>query len=183
MPRAGHFRGARIAREVKGELVTSSAELEGKALTKLPAIIVDTREQRPFEFAGLRTSRERLKVGDYSLRGYSRSVSVERKSVADFVLTLTKDRDRFERELRRAEFLHLYVVVEGSLGDLQEHLSANPFQRNLSAHRLLDSAFELSVAHQVPFLFAAGRAEAELMTLAILRGFLRWSESLRKRAE
>lgn len=89
-------------------------------------VVIDTREQRPFEFAGLtsdaRHGRRPLVVpttvgtlgqGDYSLVGLSDTVAVERKSHADLVGTLSQGRERFERELERlAGLLWAAVVVE-----------------------------------------------------------------------
>lgn len=65
------------------------------------AIVVDTREQTPYEFATMvcdkadgggplyvPTLRAGLPTGDYSLAGYEDMVAVERKSLADLFGTL-----------------------------------------------------------------------------------------------
>lgn len=69
-------------------------------------IIIDTREQRPFAFLGqngdIETERGTLSLGDYSLAGLTDRVAVERKSLADLVMCLGKERERFQRELMRA---------------------------------------------------------------------------------
>lgn len=89
-------------------------------------IIVDTREQVPYQFANMIADaadggeriavlyeRGTLKQGDYSLLGYETSVSVERKSLSDLFGTLGQGRDRFERELERlATYRFAMVVVE-----------------------------------------------------------------------
>ena len=66
-------------------------------------IIIDTREQRPFAFLGqngdIETERGTLSLGDYSLAGLTDRVAVERKSLADLVTGLGKERERFQREL------------------------------------------------------------------------------------
>ena len=90
--------------------------------TPTPTIIVDTREQTPLPFANLPTERRTLATGDYSILGFERDFSVERKSVADLVQSLTRERDRFSRELQRMrafDFRRLLVV--GTLADLEEH--------------------------------------------------------------
>ncbi len=82
---------------------------------KQPTIIIDTREQRPLEFRGMKTLRRKLEVGDYSVQGLTKSVSVERKSKEDLFSTMAgKNRERFKKELSRAEALNmcLYIVVE-----------------------------------------------------------------------
>lgn len=85
-------------------------------------ILIDSREQRPFEFASFDVAPETatLPCGDYSLPGFVDRVAVERKSLDDLVGCLVgKNRDRFERELARDGHYKLFsVVVEGSLADL-----------------------------------------------------------------
>ena len=53
-------------------------------------IVVDTREQTPFEFRHEKyettTKQGTLSVGDYSLAGLEDKVAVERKSLPDLVL-------------------------------------------------------------------------------------------------
>jgi hypothetical protein len=83
----------------------------------MPPIIVDTREQTPWEFEDHPVSIQKLDVGDYSVIGLERLVAIERKRLSEFYSCLTNDRERFEREiLRGGEFLHqLHIIVEASL--------------------------------------------------------------------
>lgn len=82
----------------------------------MPAIIVDTREQQPWEFDHP-TVIQKLDVGDYSVVGLEKIVSIERKRFSEFYSCLTNDRERFEREILAAgEYLNfLQIVVEASL--------------------------------------------------------------------
>lgn len=84
-------------------------------------VVVDTREQRPFSFdpARVTTIRGTLPVGDYSIAGHELEVVVERKSLQDYVGSITQGRARFFRELERlALYDYAAIVVEGSLEDL-----------------------------------------------------------------
>lgn len=86
-------------------------------------ILIDTREQLPFTFdafPGATTEPATLPAGDYSLPGFEDRVSIERKSLEDLISCLMgSNRDRFERELSRAQHYDLFcVVVEASLDDL-----------------------------------------------------------------
>ena len=86
------------------------------------AIIVDTREQSPFAFPpeSATTRRGTLKAGDYALAGDDR-FAIERKSLDDFLGTLSSGWDRFQRELDRmqeAGFVARVVVVEGTMQDV-----------------------------------------------------------------
>jgi len=74
-------------------------------------IIVDTREQNPLMIPTA-TRRDTLKVGDYRLEDkYDQDICIERKSLGDFCGTMSKGRERFERELDRAVDAGIYVVM------------------------------------------------------------------------
>lgn len=76
------------------------------------AVVVDTREKKPYEFPGVDNITEReLNVGDYSRIGYEDVFSVERKTLDDLARSLGTDRDRFEDEIRRAQSLEEFAVV------------------------------------------------------------------------
>jgi ERCC4-type nuclease len=91
-------------------------------------IVIDSREQRPFLFTGIRSDarcggrvlavplvRRGLVSGDYSLEGYESRVACERKSLADLYSTLGQGRKRFQRELERLNKMDFAaVVVEAS---------------------------------------------------------------------
>ncbi len=66
-----------------------------------PTIIIDTREQTPFTFAGPARVAG-LKTADYTIEGYEDIVGLERKSLDDLIACLSSQRERFERELLRA---------------------------------------------------------------------------------
>ena len=140
---------------------------------QLEAVIVDTREKSPFEFEGLglEVVRQKLDVGDYSVKGHK--VAVERKSAQDFVgtMAIAANRSRFVREMARAEEegIALTVVVEASWAGAHAACIA---RSAMSPHRLLDSAMAISARFRVPFMFADDRAEAQSMTLSVLRGYM-----------
>ncbi len=90
----------------------------------LPAIIIDTREQRPYSFETATISRK-LDIGDYSLSGFENDFAIERKTLDDFIACMinksnSNNRDRFERELARAQdkLRRLWILVEANSGDI-----------------------------------------------------------------
>lgn len=90
----------------------------------IPAILIDTREQEAFTFAGRETRRGTLHAGDYSLLGLESIVAVERKSKADYWGCLGKGRKRFEACLERLSAVtYPLVVIECSLEDLDEPMA------------------------------------------------------------
>ena len=108
-------------------------------------IVIDTREQTPWKFEGIRadkkdgfaiirvnTCRGTLKSGDYSLKGYENIISIERKSLADLYGTIGQGRERFEAELERLgkNYYFAAVIVESAfdraLTDPPRHSNLNP---------------------------------------------------------
>ena len=67
----------------------------------VPVLLVDTREQRPLQFSHLPAESATLYTGDYSVRGLEEVFAVERKSLADLAGSLTRERDRFMKEMHR----------------------------------------------------------------------------------
>ena len=88
-------------------------------------IIQDTREQRPLDFSpfpSVSVEVSKLWPGDYSVKGYEKSIAFERKSVADLIGTLKNGyagrhalrRLRFDYELEEFErhFDRAFIVIE-----------------------------------------------------------------------
>lgn len=71
-------------------------------------IIVDSREQLPL-FAGFK--KEALICGDYTTVRLKNIFHIERKSLADLYGTLTSGNQRFKRELFRAAWHRISIVV------------------------------------------------------------------------
>lgn len=85
-----------------------------------PVIITDTREQRPLVFLNLTSERGTLQSGDYSVKGLENDFAIERKSIPDLCQSLTRGRERFERELHRLRgFDFARVLIIGSPHEVQ----------------------------------------------------------------
>jgi DNA excision repair protein ERCC-4 len=119
-------------------------------------VVVDTREQEPYAFdpTFVTTVRRALPAGDYSLEGYEASVAAERKSLEDFVASVIRRRERFERELRAlAEYDLGCIVVEAGLGDV----AAQRYRSGVRPHAVLGAALSIIVDHGVPVFFCGDR--------------------------
>ena len=137
-------------------------------------IIIDTREQRPFDFLSqngdIEVVKGTLSLGDYSLAGLESFVAVERKSLADLVMCLGTERERFHRELMRAAALEAFcVVVEASW----QELAAGKYRSKLSPASGMASVLAFMARHRIPFLFAGNRANAEAVTAGFLRQYVK----------
>ena len=67
------------------------------SLSKLPPLVIihDTREQRPYNFAGIPKVAATLDVGDYTIQGMEDVVRVERKSFSDLLSSLGRNSEKF----------------------------------------------------------------------------------------
>jgi ERCC4-type nuclease len=94
-------------------------------------IVIDTREQAPWAWdpSDAVTEVRALSAGDYALESDCERVkgratlavrfSIERKSLEDFLGTISTGWDRFQRELTRMEaFPARVVIVEGDFADV-----------------------------------------------------------------
>lgn len=123
-----------------------------KTQTPQPIVLVDTREKTPLPFANLTTERRTLPTGDYSVLGFERDFSIERKSIEDLIQSLTHGRDRFSRELQRMrafDFRRLLVV--GTLADLEEHR----YRSLANPKAVVGSLFAFEARFDVPVFFSA----------------------------
>ena len=85
-----------------------------------PTIIIDSREQRAWQFENLPSEPGTLAVGDYSVRGLTHLISIERKSLPDLLACVGRERDRFRRELQRLRaYRFRALVIEASYADLE----------------------------------------------------------------
>ena len=114
-----------FARAPSGRLLVKRG---GHSITRRipkPIVIVDSREQAPFEFKGLGnwiggTTKRCLDAGDYSIVGMERLLRLERKSLSDLITTLMQWRERFfERCALLARFRYAAILVEASYEDVK----------------------------------------------------------------
>ena len=125
-----------------------------------PVVIVDTREQLPWEFESLTTVRRALPAGDYSLEGLELQVAVDRKSLDDWVNTVVHDRIRFKKELRRlAGYQMAVIAVEANVADVLAH----SYTSETHPHSVLGLAHAVFADYGVPVMWWGSRPECRLM--------------------
>ena len=112
-----------------------------------PVIITDTREQTPLCFTHLRSERGTLDTGDYSVQGLEEVFAVERKSMADLVGSLTRERARFMREMHRLRgFQFARLLIVGTEMELMQLVSMGRANLAQVEHSLL----AISIRYGVP---------------------------------
>lgn len=129
-------------------------------------ILVDTREQRPLQFsADVAVERVTLHAGDYSVRGLSDRVAIERKSTQDLVQCVGPERERFLdccRRMRDYEFRLL--VVECSVEDVYAQL----YRGRTRPESVIGTTLALFVDYGLPTLWAGSARNAANMVERIL---------------
>jgi ERCC4-type nuclease len=122
-------------------------------------ILIDTREQKPLEFS-VPTLRECLNVGDYSCRfddGHVPPVVFERKSINDLYGSLSKNYERFKREIEESQRLgiKLIIIVESNLRKVLNGIPQS--QRN--GVSICYQLFTIRIRHGVETVFCTNRGE------------------------
>ncbi len=114
-------------------------------------IIIDTREQTPLIFTRYESERGTLQSGDYSISGLTHKFAVERKSIDDLVQSVTRERERFERELHRLrgyDFKRLLIIgTEDEIINRHYHSKVNP-------KSILHSVNAFEVRYDIPIIWA-----------------------------
>lgn len=93
-------------------------------------LVIDTREQLPLftdiqdRIPDLTIIHAPLALGDYSIKGFTRRITVERKTISDFYAYIGRDRKRTEDKLRQlSEYDFVALAIEGTEDDvLSQHL-------------------------------------------------------------
>lgn len=145
-------------------------------------IIVDSREQRGYQFEGpnyedVEVEKAALVTGDYSLAGLTDKVACERKSIDDLVQSMGRARQRFEKELARGMALDAFaVVVEASFEDLAK----GRYGPKMWPQAACQSVLAFTQRYRVPFLFAGNRAGGQYAVHGFLKHYL---EDTRRRLD
>lgn len=136
-----------------------------------PVILIDTREQTPWSFSeAVETRTATLATGDYSLAGFEDDVVIERKTLGDLLGSITHERERFVRELRRMRSARLAVlIVEASWGDV----IGRRYAADVHPNAVMGSLAAFAVKHGVNVVMAGDRETAAVIAERMLMNFAR----------
>jgi ERCC4-type nuclease len=145
-------------------------------------IIVDSREQAPFSFLNIDQwliiplQHVGLETGDYSMIGFQSRITIERKSISDFLGSITSGRERFEREFERmSKMEYAAVVVEGDLSEVLQYANESTKIHPKSIVGTIDC---WRIRYGVEFIFCESRRHAERQTFGLLYQF--WREEQKR---
>jgi DNA excision repair protein ERCC-4 len=131
-------------------------------------IIQDTLEQTGWkELFEAPCVVDTLTVGDYSIRGMETLIAVERKSLPDLLQSLTRERDRFERELLKTRgYNHFFVLIEANAPDVLAGRFGQ-YGSRINAKSIWESIAAFSNRY-APFLFCGDRRTAARLCESLL---------------
>jgi len=144
--------------------------VEGKEYGKPQySIHVDTREQLPLKWDDYRTQSMTLPVGDYTFSEPRLTCNcyVERKSLADFISTLSvRNFDRFEKEIIRAKEMeaNLIILVEDTLSNATKFKYLPYISKKIKVtpeYIFHNVRYLIQKYPHIQFLFAKGRKESK----------------------
>jgi ERCC4-type nuclease len=121
-----------------------------EALVK-PTILVDDREQAPLRFsAAVDVEIVRLPVGDYSLRGASDIVAIERKRLGELATCCGTERERFIEQIERLRpYPVRALVIEAEL----DGILSRAYRSEIHPLSVVGTLIKFMVDWQVPVVF------------------------------
>lgn len=131
-----------------------------------PCILVDSREQAPLHFStAVETETVLLPVGDYSLRGASDLVALERKRVGELATCCGIDRDRFIEQVERLKSYPVRgLVIEGNLDDIL----GRAYRSEIHPLSVLGTLNKIACDWTIPVWFAGDAKNAALLVERML---------------
>lgn len=140
----------------------------------LPNIIIDTREQQPWEFPSHTVSVAKLDTGDYSIEGLENVLCIERKkTVGEFANNIVEKRyDDWTK--RMAEFKYKFLILEFPLSSVYSFPIGSGIPKYLwnktriSPKFIIKKLTELQIYHDIHILFCDSAQHASRLAEAIM---------------
>jgi hypothetical protein len=138
-------------------------------------IIVDTREQIPWEFGFHNTAKKKLDTGDYSIEGFENILAIERKkSVSEIATNLSES--RFKDVLERlSKIKHPYMVFEFSLEEVYSFPVGSDIPKKLwdklkiSGNYIVKRLIEIQLEYNIQIVFCDDADNAEKFSSSIMK--------------
>jgi hypothetical protein len=138
-------------------------------------IIVDTREQMPWEFGFHVTSKKKLDTGDYSIQGMESIFTIERKmSVSEIANNITEN--RFKDVLERlSKIPHSYIIMEFDIEDIYTFPVGSDVPKKMweklriKGNYIMKILLEASINYNVHLLFCGDADNAERTAISLIK--------------
>lgn len=138
-------------------------------------IIVDTREQQPWDFKDYAVANRKLDTGDYSIEGLEHLLCIERKkSASEFANNIVESRFK-DVVMRMSQLKYSFLLLEFDLEDLLIYPIGSTVPKRMwnkikiSPAFLLKNILELQINHNIIVYFCGDSDNAEKMAQYILK--------------
>jgi ERCC4-type nuclease len=150
------------------DLVTDAEEVLGAKLREtkrkakpLPVIIVDVQEKLPltryFNAAEVQVEVTHLETGDYSVKGATHLLAIERKSLPDLISCTTGERERFMDQMRRLKnYRCKFLIVEADEQDIADGI----YDSRVAPASVLGTLMTVQVRWGICVIHALGQKDA-----------------------
>ena len=144
-------------------------------------MLIDQREREKLRFSSaVTTETVLLPVGDYSLRGGSSTVAIERKRGGELAQCCGIDRERFIAQIERLrDYPVRYVVVEATAAEMVSGI----YRSNINPLSVVGTVIKICSDWQIPVLFCGDARDTALWVERILIREHKRLEAQRKAAE
>ena len=138
-------------------------------------IIVDTREQLPWEFGFHATSKKKLDTGDYSIEGFESIFTIERKrSVSEIANNITEPRFKDVLE-RMGQIPHSFMLMEFDLEDIYSFPVGSDVPKKMwdklriSGNYIMKYLVQAQLNYNIHILFCGCSEDAEKTAVSIMK--------------
>ncbi|NBX98197.1 hypothetical protein EBQ81_05045 [bacterium] len=138
-------------------------------------IIIDTREQHPWEFPEFAVANRKLDTGDYSIEGLEKIFTIERKRTVSEVAGNISEQ-RFTKELQRMKpYKHKFILMEFTLNSLLDYPVGSTVPKKLWSNLKITGKYilkyltDISIKYDVHIIYCGSKDNAEEMALSIMK--------------
>lgn len=138
-------------------------------------VIIDTREQQPWEFAEYSTAHRKLNTGDYSIDGLENILCIERKrGIAEIANNIVDP--RFKDVINRMQqYKYAFILIECDYDQLMTYPVGTDVPQKLWSKMKLTPQFilkfisELHIKYNIHVVFCGCPLWAEKTALSIMK--------------
>lgn len=138
-------------------------------------IVVDTREQTPWEFEDYAVASRKLDTGDYSIEGMEDIFTIERKrSVSEIANNISEK--RFDDVLHRLQnYQHKFILLEFTLNNVLDYPIGSTVPKKLwgglkiTGKYILKYLTEINIKYGIQTIYCGNRDNAEEVALCIMK--------------
>jgi ERCC4-type nuclease len=138
-------------------------------------IIIDTREQHPWELKHYSKASRKLDTGDYSVEGLENLLCIERKySISEFVNNMGEKRFKDVLERMKA-YQYAFIIMEFNFSDILNFPVGSTIPKKvwdklkISPSYIIKYITDIQMKYGIHILFCDSVVGAEKMALSIMR--------------